>query len=71
MLLMTINSTDVSTDVATDVATAVDTIDQIANDLHFLAVKTYVFEIFIVVCIGVLIVIGLCKLFNYVFRSLV
>lgn len=66
MLLMTINNTDVST----DVVTAVDTIDQIANDLHFLAVKTYVFQSFIVVCIGVLIVIGLCKLFNYVFRSL-
>lgn len=67
MLSMTINSTDVST----DFATAVDTIDQIANDLHFLTVKTYVFEIFIVVCIGVLIVIGLCKLFNYVFQSLI
>jgi len=68
---MIINSTDVSTDVSTDFASAVDTIDQIARDLHFLTVKTYVFEIFIVVCIGVLIVIGLCKLFNYVFRSLV
>lgn len=67
MLLMTINSTDVST----DVSSVVDTIDQIANDLHFLTVKTYVFEIFIVVCIGVLIVIGLCMLYNYIFRSLV
>ena len=66
MLSMTINSTDVST----DVATSVETLDQIANDLHFLTVKTYVFDTFIVVCIGVLIVIGLCKLFNYVFRSL-
>ena len=68
-MLLTINSTDV--DVSTDVASAVDTLDQIASDLHFLTVKTYVFEIFIVVCIGVLIVIGLCKLYNYVFRSLV
>jgi len=67
MLLMTINNSDVST----EVATAVDTLDQIANDLHFLTVKTYVFEIFIVVCIGVLIVIGLCKLFNYVYQSLI
>ena len=67
MLLMTINSSDVST----DFVTAVDTIDQIASDLHFLTVKTYVFEIFIVVCIGVLIVIGLCKLYNYVFKSLI
>jgi len=64
---MTINNSDVST----EVATAVDTLDQIANDLHFLTVKTYVFEIFIVVCIGVLIVIGLCKLFNYVYQSLI
>ena len=67
MLLMAINSTDVST----DVASSVDTLDQIASDLHFLTVKTYVFEIFIVVCIGVLIVIGLCKLYNYVFKSLI
>ena len=66
-MLLTINSTDVST----DVASSVDTLDQIASDLHFLTVKTYVFEIFIVVCIGVLIVIGLCKLYNYVFKSLI
>ena len=66
-MLLTINSTDVST----DVASSVDTLDQIASDLHFLTVKTYVFEIFIVVCIGVLIVIGFCKLYNYVFKSLI
>ena len=66
-MLLTINSTDVST----DVASSVETLDQIASDLHFLTVKTYVFEIFIVVCIGVLIVIGLCKLYNYVFKSLI
>ena len=66
-MLLTINSTDVST----DVVTSVETLDQIASDLHFLTVKTYVFEIFIVVCIGVLIVIGLCKLYNYVFKSLI
>lgn len=55
----------------TDTTIIVETIDQIANDLHFLTVKTYVFQIFLVVCVGVLIVIGLCKLFDYVFRSLV
>lgn len=55
----------------TGVVETIDTLDFIANDLHTLTVYTYVFQIFIIMCIGVLMTIGFCKLYNYVFRSLI
>lgn len=55
----------------TCVVETIDTLDVIANDLHSIAVNIHSFQVFIIVCIGVLITIGVCKLYNYVFRSLI